>query len=135
MYSTAHNERKMRQRCRPPTCRPRESPKLRWQFSEGTARAMRRSSQEREQRLVPAVRMAHEPGVAQSLHLPRSRLRQRIAKTACARKGGSLRRSARRQWLQKKTLLQSFFLHPVDRKSTRLNSSHSQISYAVFCLK
>src|SRR2546430_10611661 len=23
---------------------------------------------------------------------------------------------------------------PVDRKSTRLNSSHSQISYAVFCL-
>src|SRR2546430_308911 len=25
--------------------------------------------------------------------------------------------------------------HEVDRKSTRLNSSHSQISYAVFCLK
>src|SRR2546427_9554358 len=24
---------------------------------------------------------------------------------------------------------------PKDRKSTRLNSSHSQISYAVFCLK
>src|SRR2546427_2110864 len=24
---------------------------------------------------------------------------------------------------------------PTDRKSTRLNSSHSQISYAVFCLK
>src|SRR5256886_6816074 len=24
---------------------------------------------------------------------------------------------------------------PVDRKSTRLNSSHSQISYAVFCLQ
>src|SRR2546430_17620307 len=34
----------------------------------------------------------------------------------------------------------SLNLHPdkifgVDRKSTRLNSSHSQISYAVFCLK
>src|SRR5256886_6619863 len=27
----------------------------------------------------------------------------------------------------------SFYL--LDRKSTRLNSSHSQISYAVFCLK
>src|SRR5438270_9116615 len=27
------------------------------------------------------------------------------------------------------------FRQPVDRKSTRLNSSHSQISYAVFCLK
>src|SRR2546427_6269731 len=26
-------------------------------------------------------------------------------------------------------------IHPQDRKSTRLNSSHSQISYAVFCLK
>src|SRR2546430_3490773 len=26
-------------------------------------------------------------------------------------------------------------LNPGDRKSTRLNSSHSQISYAVFCLK
>ena len=25
--------------------------------------------------------------------------------------------------------------HPRDRKSTRLNSSHDQISYAVFCLK
>src|SRR2546430_11529953 len=25
--------------------------------------------------------------------------------------------------------------HRADRKSTRLNSSHSQISYAVFCLK
>src|SRR5688572_32729956 len=27
------------------------------------------------------------------------------------------------------------FLEILDRKSTRLNSSHSQISYAVFCLK
>src|SRR2546421_748852 len=25
--------------------------------------------------------------------------------------------------------------NPLDRKSTRLNSSHDQISYAVFCLK
>src|SRR3712207_8449683 len=29
----------------------------------------------------------------------------------------------------------SGFLGPVDRKSTRLNSSHANISYAVFCLK
>src|SRR2546427_9234241 len=27
------------------------------------------------------------------------------------------------------------YFNPIDRKSTRLNSSHSQISYAVFCLK
>src|SRR3989475_9569223 len=32
-------------------------------------------------------------------------------------------------------LLNSFITVLVDRKSTRLNSSHSQISYAVFCLK
>src|SRR5688572_30672571 len=31
--------------------------------------------------------------------------------------------------------LYSFVLKHLDRKSTRLNSSHSQISYAVFCLK
>src|SRR5688572_16506797 len=30
---------------------------------------------------------------------------------------------------------QSFHVMGLDRKSTRLNSSHSQISYAVFCLK
>src|SRR5688572_32024664 len=28
-----------------------------------------------------------------------------------------------------------FRITQIDRKSTRLNSSHSQISYAVFCLK
>src|SRR5688572_33445667 len=46
---------------------------------------------------------------------------------------------ARRAWLRRILLSQG---HPgpqaaggQDRKSTRLNSSHSQISYAVFCLK
>src|SRR2546430_6253599 len=29
----------------------------------------------------------------------------------------------------------AYSLGVIDRKSTRLNSSHSQISYAVFCLK
>src|SRR5256886_6051319 len=32
-------------------------------------------------------------------------------------------------------MLDMRFYHLLDRKSTRLNSSHSQISYAVFCLK
>src|SRR2546430_1295454 len=32
-------------------------------------------------------------------------------------------------------LLCGFDVFALDRKSTRLNSSHSQISYAVFCLK
>src|SRR5688572_32722697 len=31
--------------------------------------------------------------------------------------------------------LEGAFPQSIDRKSTRLNSSHSQISYAVFCLK
>src|SRR5688572_31988724 len=31
--------------------------------------------------------------------------------------------------------LRTLGITPRDRKSTRLNSSHSQISYAVFCLK
>src|SRR5688572_32029291 len=31
--------------------------------------------------------------------------------------------------------IRSLMRHREDRKSTRLNSSHSQISYAVFCLK
>src|SRR2546427_8449010 len=33
------------------------------------------------------------------------------------------------------TLVSGCILFIIDRKSTRLNSSHSQISYAVFCLK
>src|SRR2546430_7928735 len=33
------------------------------------------------------------------------------------------------------SLLNAFVRYTRDRKSTRLNSSHSQISYAVFCLK
>src|SRR2546430_4834699 len=36
---------------------------------------------------------------------------------------------------QKLTSMEGFDLRGLDRKSTRLNSSHSQISYAVFCLK
>src|SRR2546427_6529119 len=42
-------------------------------------------------------------------------------------------------WQQPARGRNGFRIHPQysdgDRKSTRLNSSHSQISYAVFCLK
>src|SRR2546427_11783295 len=50
--------------------------------------------------------------------------------------GPSVPGKARRQGRDHRVLL--CFDHGVpypDRKSTRLNSSHSQISYAVFCLK
>src|SRR3712207_7952734 len=36
---------------------------------------------------------------------------------------------------QKSRLLTFYYLLSEDRKSTRLNSSHANISYAVFCLK
>src|SRR2546430_12419194 len=39
------------------------------------------------------------------------------------------------RWLPRQYHDYDAFLADVDRKSTRLNSSHSQISYAVFCLK
>src|SRR3712207_6900542 len=39
-------------------------------------------------------------------------------------------------WLvNQEDYLQSIVGNPEDRKSTRLNSSHANISYAVFCLK
>src|SRR2546430_9047561 len=42
-----------------------------------------------------------------------------------------------KEWLNDKIKkLNNIYSHDsLDRKSTRLNSSHSQISYAVFCLK
>src|SRR2546430_4029141 len=61
---------------------------------------------------------------------------------------GLLPAAARARQLTPRTLLTGMMLaladgrpahltrvHAADRKSTRLNSSHSQISYAVFCLK
>src|SRR2546427_9196866 len=56
----------------------------------------------------------------ESLRMPSFRIRCRHFSLAAASS------SARRK-IQRPT--------SVDRKSTRLNSSHSQISYAVFCLK
>src|SRR2546427_8782285 len=52
----------------------------------------------------------------------------------CRNGGTSLQRD--RFGANKKALcLGELFIAGRDRKSTRLNSSHSQISYAVFCLK
>src|SRR3712207_8266472 len=42
---------------------------------------------------------------------------------------------ARRQAVQQPTRAQKVNVGKGDRKSTRLNSSHANISYAVFCLK
>src|SRR5205085_11108157 len=66
-----------------------------------------------------AGRAARDPLVAQSEGQLGDH-RRRADVEALARKTGSERRMER---------------EGRDRKSTRLNSSHSQISYAVFCLK
>src|SRR3712207_8574992 len=43
--------------------------------------------------------------------------------------------NGRREDLHSSALLQRWHVAGQDRKSTRLNSSHANISYAVFCLK
>src|SRR5947207_6505900 len=47
------------------------------------------------------------------------------------------RHDLQRPWaaIAKRAALSGLRLHDLDRKSTRLNSSHTVISYAVFCLK
>src|SRR2546430_9306870 len=67
--------------------------------------------------------LALEPGEGELLlafdHRPKQRLLLRLR--ASRRDHAAAQHHGRQEWL--------------DRKSTRLNSSHSQISYAVFCLK
>src|SRR5438309_3120818 len=63
--------------------------------------------------LFPYTTLFRSPGARRPLHRPRSRAAGRVMVfTALSLRGAFL-----------------------DRKSTRLNSSHSSISYAVFCLK
>src|SRR3712207_8109986 len=80
-------------------------------------------------RSEPAV----EPGEPelQRLHLPRQLLLRRADRRDGARVRELRRAVAQRRELGGDPLL----LAQQDRKSTRLNSSHANISYAVFCLK
>src|SRR2546430_9125751 len=50
---------------------------------------------------------------------------------------GLLPQECRRRWIRNVVDVDAtvVVVDDLDRKSTRLNSSHSQISYAVFCLK
>src|SRR2546430_5330548 len=61
---------------------------------------------------------------------PRSTLFPYTTLFRSARGGESARRAGRVRAARRASLPRA-----ADRKSTRLNSSHSQISYAVFCLK
>src|SRR2546430_13386874 len=61
----------------------------------------------------------------------RARWRQAVHRRTAVTRAG-----AHGYWIAQGRIQQGLrLLHRGDRKSTRLNSSHSQISYAVFCLK
>src|SRR5690606_42017877 len=55
--------------------------------------------------------------------------------TARARDLPGLRTPVRWYWIARRTEVSILLPGALDRKSTRLNSSHVKISYAVFCLK
>src|SRR3712207_7154526 len=66
----------------------------------------------------------HEVGVAHVLRAERAGLR-----------GAIPRHHLRAKFVVVARIAHDLRERPVDRKSTRLNSSHANISYAVFCLK
>src|SRR5207245_4374328 len=79
---------------------------------------------------LPIFKRQGRPNVTRELHLPgrittlpREYGEQDLARffTACSER--------------ERVLFSTFLMTGLDRKSTRLNSSHGSISYAVFCLK
>src|SRR3712207_5345282 len=79
----------------------------------------------------PVAALAHEPVDVRGEPLTeREHPSERTSRTGreCTAVVG-LRRAGRRLWLHMSST------PSLDRKSTRLNSSHANISYAVFCLK
>src|SRR6267154_5678156 len=69
-------------------------------------------------------------------------LREKLLRTACVSPprivSDSSARDGTRKWLLDVgggNAVEAVFIPETDRKSTRLNSSHPSISYAVFCLK
>src|SRR5207248_9562305 len=62
-------------------------------------------------------------------------LRSEGRKRACSLPFHSLLRTGRFTWMYRWQLCGQRWISCPDRKSTRLNSSHRTISYAVFCLK
>src|SRR5205085_11249814 len=81
--------------------------------------------------LFPYTTLFRSPEVRPASRRPHGRRTD-----ALARRVGHRDRPARRARLVRRALpLRASAESRRDRKSTRLNSSHSQISYAVFCLK
>src|SRR6266536_3206868 len=91
----------MRQRSPRQVCHLQENREQQSQFSEGTAQAKLRLSQERAQWLAQAAVMVHEQGAAQSRHPLRTQLRRRTTKTTFDRITKLRHRLARQQSRQK----------------------------------
>src|SRR5260221_4366591 len=77
----------------------------------------------------PDARVGVQAGRADRVSLPRADSVARPRQQRVRASAGATPGRAGREWHQPKRVL------VVDRKSTRLNSSHTVISYAVFCLK
>src|SRR2546422_7810193 len=85
--------------------------------------------------MILLLYLAHQPG-------PRLRWRG-VRPKLCLGYGSRRRRLGRRRWFWREDVERAgleewqpiAWGHREDRKSTRLNSSHGYISYAVFCLK
>src|SRR3712207_8234995 len=63
-----------------------------------------------------------------------STLTQQLSKNLFLSKEQTLKRKVN-EWLIALQIERYYTKNQIDRKSTRLNSSHANISYAVFCLK
>src|SRR5688572_7531611 len=92
------------------------------------AQAMRLSTYNKPRVVACAEDLAHHIG------LPRGRAMS-IRGTSCFRRSLSCWHTQHRGGCQQESERRKQDVPRIDRKSTRLNSSHSQISYAVFCLK
>src|SRR2546427_9351580 len=73
----------------------------------------------------------HPQDPAKKPHPPEHRRKKTHPRRASHRTGTTRKKRSRPQRAGSSGIRQA----SADRKSTRLNSSHSQISYAVFCLK
>src|SRR2546429_6684784 len=94
-----------------------------WVISNGTTRRMARRfvAGETLQEAVAAARSCNDAGMTASLDY----LGENVASTSDAQR-------SRDEYL---AIFETIAQENLDRKSTRLNSSHGYISYAVFCLK
>src|SRR2546427_10539222 len=109
-----------------------------WAFARGRRRARNAAAvgaARRARREGPQVRLRHR--AVRGVHGACERRAGALVLLSRFRGGGETRPDPRRPRAGRQASPGAAGLDraPGDRKSTRLNSSHSQISYAVFCLK